>query len=435
MRTLSEIFGMDKKKEEKIFSPTTFIGTYPVPPTSYKIVGGLSTSTTTEMDTFSPYDFDTRHAYWDYYEYEFYEDYRKLWLQNGFAFLLIEYLINEILGDGTHFEGDGAEEVEDFFKLDGTDDKLEVVIRQTIMLGNGLLNLKGKGESTLISTSIIDAESIRMTKEKGKIKYTQSGQYLVDTKKDEPALNPENLIHFTIKTYPNTPYGMSLLRPNLHFLRALDDCFGDIPAALKRVAYAPMVMKLDLGGYATQAEKEKALQDQAKTLHKVLSATTNFTIDARHDLQLVSGTGRGALSLPVVELIQPLISVCLMNFGVPLGIYLQADTNKAVIREQRKGIRKFVRKIQKQISRKIEISLIPKITSKECQMVFNEDSDENLRLRRALITEYEIGLISKEYFLDVANINDVGTTFIEPSEMHRNQPSRKEYFGEESEDV
>jgi hypothetical protein len=433
---IPKLFGTKKVKEETPpYSPPAFIAIpFPYPPTSYNVMGGLTTSQVTEMGDFSPYDFDTRHAYWDYYEYEFYEDYRKLWLQNGFAFLVIEYLLNEIWGEGFHFEGDGAEEVAEFFKLDGTDEKLEVVTRQTIMLGNGLLGFKGT-EKTLMETGIIDAESVRMTREKGKIKYTQSGFYLERATKEKPDLDPEKLIHFTIKSYPNTPYGMSLLRPNLHFLRAIDDVYGDIPAALKRVAYAPMVMKLDLSGFATQAEKEQALKDQAKKLHKAISSTLNYTIDARHDLELVSGAGRGALTLPVNDLLEPLISVCLVNFGIPLGIYLQANTNKAVIREQRKGIRKFVRKIQKQIARKIEIGLIPKITSKDCVMVFDEDSDENLRLRRTLITEYGIGLISKEYFLDAANITDTGATFIEPSEMQRNQPSRKEYFGEESEDV
>src|SRR3990167_9556330 len=217
--------------------------------------GGITSQIKTKLGEFSPYDFETRRAMWELREDELYNDYRKIWHQNGYGYLCVEYLLAQLLGSGYHFEGEGAEAVQEFFFEDDTRPKLEMALRDAIMIGNGFLDLRvGNITGRLKEVAPIDGTSVRMYYDpKGNFIYEQDPKRLLFARPVKK-LDPKRLLHLYLKRLPEEPYGMSLYRPNLHFLRALEDTAGDIPAALKRIAYSPLVASLDLDSYATDAD-------------------------------------------------------------------------------------------------------------------------------------------------------------------------------------
>jgi len=389
---------------------------------SDEIFAGLSRVTDTTIGDFDPYDFTTRRAYWRYEEYEFYEDYKKMYFQNPWAHMLVTYLKNEIFGDGYHFEGDAdaVAAVEEFWEEDNTDEKIQQSYLQGIVLGNGFLNLKTKRRGKqLVATELLDGEYVRITNERSKLEYWVDAAWLLNQTKSMK-LREKNIAHFYVRMWPSTPYGMSIMRPNLHLLSSFEDMSGDIPAAIKRIAFAPMVAKLNMDNYENEAEKEAAAEAIANMLHKKQSAIQNYVIDKEHELGIIGTVGgaggAGAQLLNVTNLIEPLIAVALINFGMPLGYFLQTGANKAIIREQRLGVRKFLKDARISIERNINHKIIPKITDGDCHIIFDDSIDDNVRLRKIMMLEYQLKVISKEYYHDLANIRDDGTEFFEPIE-------------------
>jgi hypothetical protein len=406
-----------------------------------EIFAGLSRVTETKIGDFNAYDFQTRTSFWNYEEYEFYEDYRKMYLQNPWAYMLTTYLHGQIFGDGYHFEGDeeAVKTVEEFWKEDNTELKIETSFLQAIVLGNGFLNLKTKNRGKkLTGTEVMDGEFVRITKTiRNKTEYWVDSSWLLN-QTNSMKLREKNIAHFYMRMWPNTPYGMSLLRPNLFLLSSLDDMCNDIPAAIKRMAYSPMVAKLDMDNYESEAEKDAAADAFAKMIHKKQSAVQNYVIDSRHDLGIV-GTlggagGAGAQLLRVTDLMQPLIAVALINFGMPLGYFLQSGANKAIVREQRLGVRKFLKNSRNSIIRNINKKLIPMLTDGECEVVFDDDVDENVRIRKILMLEYQLGIITREYYHDIANISDDGSKYFEAIGGAGALKARDEYEEPEVED-
>ena len=362
---------------------------------------------------FEVYDYDVFRNLHKKIEPQLYRLYKKEWTSNPFVSLLVEFILNEIFGDGFHFEGPGAEDVENFFKLNKTRKTLKLALRETIVYGNGFLGLTILNQQ-LTKLTVVPAISVTITlDEDGAREYSQVQTRVVDgqpAQTDKP-LNKSNLIHFTIKELSDLPYGISLLRPNLHFLRSLLDVGGDIPAAIKRVAYSPTVALLDLEGYATDEEKETVVENYAKKLNKVASATSNYAIDKRHDLRLLNQGAAGAQQLNVVQLIEPILAVVLLNMGMPIGFFLQAASNRAVLREQREGIQRFIAELKSDIALEIESELVPRITGEEAHVVWELALSDQIRLGRALATYYRLGLISRQFFLDAMNIEDEGKDF------------------------
>ncbi len=366
-----------------------------------------------------------RHKFWYYDEPTFYEDYRKLWLFNPWAHMVLEHLLTEMFGDGFHIEGPGKTAVREFFQEDDTYQKLINAHRQAIMLGNGFLDLKTTRRK-LKSTEVLDAESIRIDWDtRGKLVYEQVVDYIrrrpykVDRAKNK--LNPKNLAHFTLKTYPNSPYGVSLFRANLYFLKALDETGGDIPAAIKRSAYSPIVVGLDLDEL-DDAAKETTAVKYAEKMHKVQSAVTNYVIDKKHEMYMLGSKGGGggqALKLPIFKLIDPLVAVVLINFGMPLGLFLQTGANKAILREQKQAAKRMIDNLREPITRYLEKTLFPLITPRKAEVHWNDDLDTNIRKRKMMLLEFQLKLISREYYQHHAAIEDTGTTFFEGEELKK----------------
>jgi hypothetical protein len=359
-----------------------------------------------QQNTFNPYSYSTFRNLYTYDERSFYADYEESYMQNPFTQMVIEYLMNETFANDYHFEGPGAKVVEDFFSLDNTRDKIKMAWRETLKKGNGFMDITLKG-SKLIRTRVLPTETITITLDSktGERIYMQS--YLGKT----TYLKPEYFIHFTVRDAVNRAYAVSLLRSNYVFLTALMDVGGDIMAALKRVAYAPIVANLDMEGL-TDEEKKTKLADWKKKLAEMESATQNFAIDKRHTLELLGSGGGGARLLPTNDLIAPIISVVLINFGIPLGMFLQTGANKSIIEEQRQAMQRFYEDMRNKIKLFVEQKILINITGRNTQLVFNKPPLTDTSVQKAFELEMNAvigGILSPDYFKEHWDIIDTGT--------------------------
>lgn len=362
---------------------------------------------------YDPYDYAKWSTNYNKQEPVLYKEYRRMWLDNPYTYLLVEYLLNEVFGNDYHFSGPGAEEVEEFFENDNTKTKLKIAFRQAILIGNGFIDMNSPG-GKLDRTSVIDGESVRIHLDGGKRKYSQIATFfLSDRKQANRKLRAKNLVHFMVKQYPSNPYGISLLRPNMRLLHALNDIASDIPAVVKRAGYAPIVAALNLEGLPDDAEKESVVKDFANKLQKNYSATSNYTIDQKHELSLLGQGAAGARMLPVREFVEILLAVCLLNFGMPLGNFLQSASNRSILMEQREIIGRFIEELRSIFSWHVNNEIVPKITDKRAKIRFHRAQESWLLEGSAMMNMYQLGLVSKEYVLDRMNIEDDGSTFFE----------------------
>lgn len=371
-----------------------------------------------QQNTFNPYAYSTFRGLFNYTEPSFYRDYDESYRQNPFTSMVIEYLLHEIFANDYHFEGPGSKVVEDFFVLDNTREKIKITTREMLKKGNGFMDKTTKGKK-MMKTRILDPNliSVEFDPKSGDRIYKQGGA----------TLKSEYLMHFMLKEEVGLPYGVSLLRNNLVFLTALMDVGGDIMAALKRVAYAPIVANLDLDWLPTVKEKEDYIAAYKKNLTEVQSATNNFVVDKRHKLELLGSGAAGARLLPTNQMIEPILSVVLINFGIPLGIFIQTGANKSIIEEQRAAMQRFYEDLRNRIKFYIETKIIPDVTGRGTTLVWNKPPITSPEVQNAFkvhIAAYESGLLSKEWILEHWDIEDKGVEFASPKSKENKQPAK-----------
>jgi hypothetical protein len=195
------------------------------------------------------------------------------------------------------------------------------------------------------------------------------------------------------------------------------DVGGDIMAALKRVAYAPIIAQLDLDSLATDAEKETYMKAFSDKLKNIQSSTNNFTVDKKHVLSLLGQGAAGARLLPTVDLIEPILSVILINFGIPLGMFIQTGANKSIIAEQRAAMQRFYEDLRNRIKYYVETKMIPYITGRDTKLIWNKAPITSPEVQDAMkvhILAFQNGLLSAEYIKDQWDITDTGTTYALP---------------------
>lgn len=365
---------------------------------------------------FSPYNYSKIRDLYSDDESVLYTDYDESYRTNPFAHMLVDYMVSRIFSDGYHFEGPGAQVVERFMDMDNTRQKLEMQYKDGILFGNGFLDLYTKGKNgPLVKTRVILPSNMNVvldtdpkSKTYGDRIYRQGGVL-------EP-LDPTHLFHFMPCEQNGRALGLSILRANIAFLQALLDAGGDTFAALKRVAFAPLIAKLDLDSIANQAEKQQVIDGWIEKMREVESSTNNFAIDKRNDINLVGVGSAGGKLLPVNDLIEPWIAICLRNFGFPIGLFLQSGANKSIVDAQREDVRAFFNSFRRKFKHDIETQLLVKITGRDTHMVWDKpppSSPETQEEMKTLALLFQLGAISKEYLLDSFDIEDTGKTFYE----------------------
>lgn len=363
-------------------------------------------------DIYSPYKMAQVRDLGIYPETYFFDLYEESYVQNPWTHMLVEYVVKHTLGDGYHFEGPGADKVEKFFVQDDTRTKLEMQFRSAVKCGSGIMELVTKGKKgPLVQTRLLNPSKLEIELDDDEKSKTY-GQRIY--KQGQTILNSDNIFHLMVVPEYNRAWPMSLLRPNIVFLTALYDCGGDVFAAIKRAAYSPIIARLDLDNYPTEEEKKKALREFSLKLKDLQSATTNFTLDKRHSLELLSKGGAGARMMPVNDMIEPWLTVALMNFNMPLGLVLQGGANKAILDGQREDNRIAFSAYRRYFAEQVENKLIPRITGRDCKLVWNKappTSPETQAELNSWAKLYQLGVVSKEFILDQMDIEDTGTTF------------------------
>lgn len=385
--------------------------------------------------TYSPYNMAEVRDLSIYPETYFFRMYEESYAQNPWTHALVEYVVQHTMGDGFHFEGPGANKVEKFFAEDGTRTKLEMLFRQSVKCGSGIMDLVTKGKKGgLVKTRILDPAklSVEMDLDEGSKTY---GERIY--KQGSKVLDADHIFHYMVTPEYNKPWPMSPLRSVIVFLTALYDCGGDVFAAIKRAAYAPIIAYLDFDGIPDKKEQGSTLLEFSKKLKNLQSSTTNFAVDKRHKLDLLGNGGAGAKLLPVEDMLGPWLTVALMNFNVPLGMVLQQGANKAILDAQMEDNRIAFNAFRRFMSEQVEGKLIPMITSRECRLVWNKAPPSSPRTQAEMNTwtkAYMAGLISREFFVDQFDIEDSGTTFVETASAPPGQPQGSSNEGREDPD-
>jgi hypothetical protein len=359
-------------------------------------------------DYFSVYDTERFRRMWELAESELYGEYTKIVLTNPMGNFVLKGLDDAIFGPGYHFEGDEAavKKLKAFWRENKMTNKLEKVVLHTATYGNGYFFIdEGEGGQPdfldLHGASVFFREDGTMYQE---VKQQELGKTI--------ELNPNKIIHFKFFDLGNTYYGMSLFRPNLPFVWGIFDATGDILQAIKRAAYAPVVAYLDLDSIPSKTEKDNAIKDFGDMLHSVVSASTNYVVDKKHELNMLSaGGGQGSgLNLPVNDLLSPILSILLLNFNISSAVF---GNTKGIDPElQDLFTRRGIHRLKGKLKETIDNDIIPLIVGDADVQIVWDLSDSEMRFNiRMLLDAYTAGVVSREFVLDEMNWVDDGKVF------------------------
>lgn len=353
--------------------------------------------------TVDVYKTQARHAQLD--ETELYDDYREEYFQNPLVRLLVEHVVGELMQ--FHFEGD-PEQVKivklAWDNLD-IDSQLTIIARQGILLGNGFGDKQKKGKTELVAFKDIDAAIVEISRDE------ETGEETFKFRGDE--LARDKLFVMRLLEYPDTPLGMSMLRASIKALQAMGQLSDDVPAAVKRLAYAEKILKLDMDDISDPAKKKEYLKKAKEKFEKYDSATSQVTaMDKKHSLEYVGAVGGGTQRImPLMGILEPLLMFVLTNFYMAAGHIMQTGANKSLLEMQEKRARQALLPLKKKFARLVERELIADILGIEIdfkgkkplteplpvRLVHDKHPDEGMREREVLLKEYLADLVPREY--------------------------------------
>lgn len=361
---------------------------------------------------FNPYDHTLARQLQTSTEYQLYPLFGRCYNTNPYAYSFINYLYTHILGEGWRLEGPGSRSANRFMKRDNTMNKLNSgVLFTSCKYGNGMMDDKVVG-GKLKWTRPINPLCIYVTNNPNPKNYEDTVLYYehsiptydmttglfmnYNVGATGKALDRKHFTHFKLYDAPFNALAPSPLRSTQFFLTALADANGDVSMAIKRAAYAPHLAKLDLDGVSTQEEKQRIIANFNNKLKEAESAGMNITIDKRHEFGYVGtmGGGGGALSLPVNDLLSPMMSICMFVFGVPLGLIQQTGANKSIIEKQIEDVSVMIRNIRRRFADIVESNILSKITSQDVEVVWNRPAISSLEYERE--ANMIFGLVDRE---------------------------------------
>lgn len=219
-----------------------------------------------------------------------------------------------------------------------------------------------------------------------------------------------------IKRDPRSPYGIPFGRSSFHVIKAMKMIDRDVLSALKANAANLKVIRADLSGLDSDADKKTALENLGKAYDKIATATTGVVaIDNHHEVGYMGTMGTGSRDsrlLSVMEHLEPVISALLMNFLFSIGLIEQTGANKSLIARQEVRAERQISRYQRAVSRFFETQIFPDITDQSCKLVFNKYFEPEIWLQF-----WEKNIVTRETLMEKLSLVDQGTTYFNDVSM------------------
>jgi len=393
-------------------------------------------------------------------EPKFYDDRLIEYEENEWYSFLVDYLVGELFTD-FDFVGDGAEQVKKFFnEVDPLAyDEIEMMGLNVVREGTGALK-KYWVDGELRQVKAINGRLVRLQtlNKKVGVKGNKSASKIGDKAgwaaeapfkqlggsgtsvresedvkwlqlsiiSDEKFI--ENIPEWKISNFDDyrgdkvalcrirrdarTPYGLGFGKSCFHIIKAMKMIDRDILASIKHNQANLKLIRADLSGLDTDAEKKTALENLSKVYDKIATATTGVVaIDNHHEVGYMGTLGSGSRDSRLIEVmkhLEPVISSLLMNFLFSIGLIEQTGGNKSIISRQEIRAERQIYRYQRAVGRFFETQIFPDITESECKLVFKKYYDPEIWLKL-----FEKNIVSRERLLEEFAIIDDGDTYLE----------------------
>lgn len=389
---------------------------------SYGVVGfSQADSIAEQSERYSVYN----HKYHKFYlktEKQLMPDYKEQYISNVLATLLIDYVVArlgafKLAGDATQVKKANTY----FRELDFRRNYYEST-KQMVMNGTGIM-VKNDVKGRFRRTDTYQWEITRndMT---GVVKYVLAEKNAGGEKPEfewEPsAVAHKDLAVFKVFELPDRPEGISMVRPALPALAALEEIvFKDIPAGVHNFLTVERIMKLPLDGYNTQAEQQTFFQNmRTRWANRDPSGVGITIIDDKVDVYYMGtqeGSGAGNRVLPVLEFIEPILATVMLNFLMPIGLILQTGANKSIIKRQQMEANLRLEIMRSRIEEQLYAQVWPDLglDPEKVWLVWPKTEAELMDEWQVDREMFERRIISKEYVVTKYGIIDEGTTFYE----------------------
>ena len=213
-----------------------------------------------------------------------------------------------------------------------------------------------------------------------------------------------------IKRDPRSPYGIPFGKSSFHVIKALKDINRDVLASVKHNASNLKVIKADLSGLDTDADKQSALEGLTKAYDKIATATRGvIAIDNHHEVGYMGVQGGGSSDsrlLSIMQHIEPCVSALLMNYLFAIGLVEQPGANKSIIARQEIRAERQIERYRRAVGRFFETQIFPDITDKPVKLVFKKYYEPDIWLKL-----WEKNVVSLDKLLEEFAIVDKGDKF------------------------
>jgi len=403
-----------------------------------------------------PEAYDTTKEYTDNTEKELWELFEELAFHNDFGTILRDSLSSALLPP-MHFVSktgeltDEVKKVQRFWDEHNMNHRIKEVLDQAISYGTGVATYAylGTDKKQLINFNRVDTQSLTLEKDKkGNIKVKQSqssgNEEAVDRTLDTVPQNAFPQMIWFLQLFPNpkSAYAYSAYRPVIHNITGMSQMGKDIFAAIKNLGYIQRVVRLDLSDAADQDEKDNAI-DEVKAHFDRFDSSNNSVLvfENCHDYGMsgvtAGQTTTGSRIVPLMPIIEPVLSVTLLRFKMALGHFQQADSSRQILKEQEEAMEEALQPMREYIKQKILNEIIPRILGleypeeedivigpeHEIDIIWDIGKPTNLRDKvdmYTILVEYKI--ITPHFAHDLLDMNDPyvewdTTGFMKPSEF------------------
>lgn len=384
----------------------------------YGVVGfGQADAQASTTERYSVYN-HKYHKFYEKTEKQLMPDYQEQYISNPLATLLVDYVVAR-LGE-FKLAGDDAQvkKANTYFReLDFKRNYYETT-KMMVMKGTGIMvknDVKGRFRRT-------DTQQWQITRDDktGVVSYTLSEAGSETWEWDPKQVRHKDLAVFKVFELPDRPEGISMVRPALPAIAALEELvFKDIPAGVHNFLTVERLMKLPLDGYNTEAEQQTLFQNMRnRWANRDPSGIGITIIDDKVDVYYMGtqeGTGAGNRVLPILEFIEPILATVMLNFLMPIGLILQTGANKSIIKRQQMEANLRLEIMRRRIEEQLYSQIWPDLgLDPEKVWIVWPKTEAELMDEWVVDREmFERRIISKEYVVTKYGIQDSGTEFYE----------------------